>query len=122
MKPKLAELIVIPEDAVVDPGPGRVLVRVASSVEGKYGPLVLPATGDEKKFFGRIESLPTHYVDGLDEQNAWLEVGDLVFFGKYSGTMLQINRDSFIICKETDILARVRNKMDYVVVPGEFDE
>jgi co-chaperonin GroES (HSP10) len=49
-------------------------------------------------------------TEEFPEPDSWLAVGDIVIFGKYSGTELTINRDKFIICRETDILARIRKK------------
>lgn len=104
--------IEIPEQAAIVPGPGRVLIRVAKDVEGKYGSLIIPVTerGD-RKFYGRVEALsPTSVDDGIeDEEERWLNTGDLVFFGKFSGTELQINRESYIICREADILGIVKD-------------
>lgn len=34
-----------------------------------------------------------------------LGIGDRIFFGKYSGTELQIEHDKFIVLRETDVLA-----------------
>lgn len=106
------EAIEIPEEATVDPGPGRVLVRIARSTEGRYGQIILPLQEGKAQFYGRVEAIPSFDVDDLDEglSEGWLQVGDIVIFGKYSGTQLDINRQTFVICRETDILARIRAK------------
>lgn len=106
------EAIEIPEDALIDPGPGRILVRVASSREGKYGSLILPSFEGKAQFYGRVERIAGVMEADPDAElsMSWLEVGDLVIFGKYSGTQLTVNRDTFIICRETDVLARIRDK------------
>lgn len=115
--------IEIPEQATIVPAPGRILIRLARETEGKYGTIILPPSPTERRFYGRVEAVTTYALeDGLDLDEPWLKVGDLVFFGKFVGTELQINREAYIICKETDILGIVRNANEILVLEEEVTD
>lgn len=115
--------IEIPEFAEITPAPGRVLVRLAKDEGGYYGKIFLPPSPFEKRYFGEVESVSNYAVeDGIDVDEPFVKAGDLVFFGKFAGTELDLNREKYIICREQDILGIIKKrdpKPEEVAADGE---
>jgi chaperonin GroES len=86
----------------------RVLVLQSDSEEVTAGGIVLPDTAREKPQRGRVVAVgPGKLLD--DGKRAQMEVtkGDQVYYGKYSGTEVEISGDKYVILRESDILAVV---------------
>jgi len=83
----------------------RVVVKPLEDAETMRGGLYIPDTAKEKPQQGEIVATgPGRYEDG---QRIALDVkpGDRVLYGKYSGTEVTVEGDSFLILRESDILA-----------------
>ena len=83
----------------------RVVVKPLEDAETMRGGLYIPDTAKEKPQQGEIVAVgPGRYEDG---QRIALDVkpGDRVLYGKYSGTEVTVEGDSFLILRESDILA-----------------
>jgi chaperonin GroES len=83
----------------------RVVVKPLEEAETMRGGLYIPDTAKEKPQQGEIVAVgPGRYEDGtriaLD-----VKPGDRVLYGKYSGTEVTVEGDSFLILRESDILA-----------------
>lgn len=86
----------------------RVLVRRLDAEEKTAGGIIIPDTAKEKPQQGEI------VVTGPGARNeqgqlVQLDVkpGDLVLFGKWSGTEVKIDGEEFLIMKESDLLGVV---------------
>ena len=83
----------------------RVLVRRLDTEEKTAGGIIIPDTAQEKPQEGQIVAVGngTKSEDGkvtpLD-----LKVGDIVLFGKWSGTDVKIDGKEYSIMKESDIM------------------
>ena len=83
----------------------RVLVRRLDTEEKTAGGIIIPDTAQEKPQEGQIVAVGngTKSEDGkvtpLD-----LKVGDIVLFGKWSGTEVKMNGEDYLIMKESDIM------------------
>ncbi|MEA3489676.1 MAG: co-chaperone GroES [Candidatus Omnitrophota bacterium] len=87
----------------------RVLVEVLEAEEITKGGIVLPDTAKEKPQQAKVVATGKGKVS--DEGNAVpLEVkeGDVVLFGKYSGTELKIDEKNLLMLKEEDILGIIK--------------
>ena len=81
----------------------RVLIEVLDSEEKTAGGIIIPDTAKEKPQRGKIVAVGP----GTKENPITVKVGDIVLYGKYSGTELQHDGMDYLIMKESDILAIV---------------
>lgn len=91
------------------PLPGRVTVRVESVRTATYGILHLPQQESGDQHIGVVVAANCNLFveDGEQSSQPYLETGDIVIFGKFSGTRVRLNRDEYVVLKETDILSIV---------------
>lgn len=92
----------------VKPLGDRVLVEVLEAEEKTKGGIVLPDTAKEKPQQGKVVSVGKGKTAD-DGKTIPLEVkeGDVVLFGKYSGTELKLDDRNLLMLKEEDILGIV---------------
>ncbi len=57
---------------------------------------------------GKKETTPVAEVINISEEISTLAIGDKVYYKKYSGTTVEIEKEELIIIDEEDILAVVR--------------
>lgn len=92
----------------VKPLGDRVLVEVLEAEEVTKGGIVLPDTAKEKPQQGKVVSVGKGKVAD-DGKVVPLEVkeGEIVLYGKYSGTELKVDERNLLMLKEEDILGIV---------------
>ena len=83
----------------------RVLVRRAAQEEKTAGGIIIPDTAKEKPSEGQIVAAGTG-ARREDGSVVPMEVkaGDMVLFGKWSGTEVSVDGEELLIMKESDIL------------------
>jgi chaperonin GroES len=83
----------------------RVLIEVVEEDLQKQGALFIPDTAKEKPQQGKVISVGR----GRYEDGKWIpldvKAGDVVLYGKYSGTEIKHEGKEFLIVRENDILA-----------------
>jgi chaperonin GroES len=83
----------------------RVIVKQSEAEEKTASGIVLPDTAKEKPTKGKVISVGP---GKLDEKGKHMELavrnGDVVFYGKYSGTEIEVDGTKFVILREADIL------------------
>lgn len=94
---------------MIQPLGDRVLVKRLEAEEKTKGGIVLPDTAKEKPQKAEVVSVGKGRVleNGKVEP---LEVkkGDIVLFGKYSGSEITYKDEEYLILKEEDILAIIK--------------
>ena len=85
----------------VKPLADRVLVLPNPAEEKTAGGLFIPDTAKEKPLAGKVVAVGP----GTKEVAMEVQVGDQVLYGKYAGTELQIEGETYLIMKQADILA-----------------
>ena len=86
----------------------RVVVEPVEAEERTAGGIVLPDTAKEKPQRGTVISVgPGKLLDSGERGELGVSVGDVVIYGKYSGTDIELNGNDVKILRETDILAKV---------------
>ena len=84
-----------------------VLQQVAAEETTKSG-IVLPGQAQEKPQQAEVIAVgPGGMVDGK-EVAMQVKVGDKVIYGKYTGTEVKLDKQEYIIVKQSDILAIVQ--------------
>ena len=83
----------------------RVIVRQNEAEEKTKSGIVLPDTAKEKPTKGKVIAVgPGKLDDNGKPMEIGLRNGDTVYYGKYSGTDVEVNGEKFVILRETDIL------------------
>jgi chaperonin GroES len=86
----------------------RVVVEPQEAEERTAGGIVLPDTAKEKPQRGTIISIgPGKLLDNGKRGELSVGVGDVVIYGKYSGTEIEVAGKDVKILRESDILAKV---------------
>jgi chaperonin GroES len=91
----------------VQPAPGRIAVRQLGHAELTEGGIYIPATVQEKPTQGIVMAVCPEYEQDGELFPPMYDIGDVVVFGKYTGTQLQVGRDHVIILRENDILCKL---------------
>ncbi len=83
----------------------RVLVRRIEADEKTAGGIIIPDTAKEKPQQGEVIAVGSGVRDEKGELVALdVKVGDVVLFGKWSGTEIKLEGEDLLIMKESDIL------------------
>ena len=85
----------------VTPLHDRVIVKPAAAEEKTAGGIIIPDTAKEKPQRGMVIAAGP----GKKDEPVTVKVGDIVLYGKYAGTEIQIEGDDLLIMRESDILA-----------------
>ncbi len=85
----------------------RVVVQPFEAEERTRGGIVLPDTAREKPQQGRVIATgPGKLLEKTGERGKMsLKTGDVVLYGKYSGTEVELDGEKYVIIRESDILA-----------------
>ncbi len=86
----------------------RVVVEPMEAEERTSGGIVLPDTAKEKPQRGTIISIgPGKLLDNGNRGTLSVAIGDVVIYGKYTGTEIEVGGKDVKILRESDILAKV---------------
>ncbi len=86
----------------------RVVVKPLGDEDKSPGGIILPDTAKEKPMKGEIISVgPGSLNDKGERVKLEVKKGDVVIYGKYSGTDFKMNNEDYLILRESDILAIV---------------
>ena len=89
----------------------RVLIKVTDSEEKTAGGLIIPDTAKEKPQDGEVVAVgPGAKTEDGKISPMDVKVGDIVLFGKWSGTEVKINGTEYSIMKESDIMGISKSK------------
>lgn len=91
----------------IKPLSDRVVIKLVEQEETTKSGIVLPGTAKEKPVLAEvIEVGPGGLVDGK-EVKMQVKTGDKVLYSKYSGTEVKLDKNEYIIVRQSDILAIV---------------
>ncbi len=86
----------------------RVLLKVTAKEEKTSGGIFLPDTAKEKPQTGEVVAVGAGKINDDGTRVApEVKAGDLVLYGKYSGTEVKLGEDEYVLVAEKDILAIV---------------
>jgi chaperonin GroES len=90
----------------VKPLADRVLVKPQEEEEVKKGGIIIPDTAKEKPQQGKIIAVgPGKFSETGQRIAPEVKKGDVILYGKYSGTEVTIDGQEYLIMRESDILA-----------------
>lgn len=87
----------------IKPLADRVLVEPMQAEEKTASGIIIPDTAKEKPQKGTVVAVGP----GTSDEKMEVKKGDVVLYGKYSGTEITIDGVDYLIMKQSDILAVV---------------
>jgi len=85
----------------IKPLADRVLVEPAPAEEKTAGGIIIPDTAKEKPQKGTVVAVGP----GKKDEPMTVKPGDVVLYGKYSGTEITVDSKNYLIMRESDIVA-----------------
>ena len=83
----------------------RVVVRRMEDERTTAGGIVIPDSAAEKPMRGEVIAVGAGKVlENGDLRTLAVKVGDVILFGKYSGTEVKINAQELVVMREDDIM------------------
>ncbi|HOZ29723.1 MAG: co-chaperone GroES [Bacteroidales bacterium] len=82
------------------PMSGKVLIQPQAAEQKTSSGIIIPDSAQEKPQRGKIVAVGNPKKDEKME----VKVGDIVLYGKYSGTEIKIDNSDYLIMNQTDIL------------------
>lgn len=84
----------------------RVVIKALEEEDKSPGGIILPDTAKEKPMRGTVTAVGSGKLDDKGKRIPLdVKTGDVVLYGKYSGTDIKIDKEDFLILRENDILA-----------------
>lgn len=85
----------------IQPLADRVLITPAAAEEKTVSGIIIPDTAKEKPLKGTVRAVGT----GTKDEAMVLKEGDVVLYGKYAGTEIEIEGEKYLIMRQSDVLA-----------------
>ena len=89
----------------IQPLADRVLVKPAAAEEKTIGGIIIPDSAKEKPLRGEVIAVG----EGTKDEKMILKECDLILYGKYAGTELEFDNEKYLIMRQSDVLAIVKN-------------
>ena len=87
----------------IKPLADRVLVNPAPAEEVTVAGIIIPDSAKEKPLKGTVLAAGK----GTKDEEMVVKEGDIVLYGKYAGTEIEIEGNKYLIMRQSDILAIV---------------
>ena len=85
----------------IKPLADRVLIKPAAAEEKTIGGIIIPDSAKEKPLKGEVLAMG----NGTKDEEMILKAGDVVLYGKYAGTELELEGEKYLIMRQSDVLA-----------------
>ena len=85
---------------IIKPLGDRVLVEPAQAEEVTAGGIIIPDSAKEKPLKGNVIAVG----NGTKDEEMIVKAGDLVLYGKYAGTEIELDGAKYLIMRQSDIL------------------
>ena len=83
----------------------RVIVKQSDAEDKTASGIILPDSAKTKPTQGKVVSVGPGKVDDHGKRHApAVKAGDTIYYGKYSGTDVEVDGDKFVILRESDVL------------------
>lgn len=85
----------------IKPLADRVLIQPTAAEEVTVSGIIIPDSAKEKPLKGTV--LATG--NGTKDEEMVVKEGDVVLYGKYAGTEIELDNEKYLIMRQSDILA-----------------
>lgn len=79
---------------------GKILVQPEAAEEKTVSGIIIPDSAKEKPQVGKVVLAGA----GKKDEPMEVAVGDVVFYGRYAGTELNIDGNDYLLMSQTDVL------------------
>lgn len=103
---------------LIRPGPGRIAIQAIDPSQEHLVPgttirLYIPTSIGHEGMIGRVVAVCQPYSSNSGvEFDPNYAIGDLVVIGKFTGTRLNVGRETYTILHESDVLASIEVEED----------
>ncbi|MBD5184632.1 MAG: co-chaperone GroES [Bacteroidales bacterium] len=87
----------------IKPLSDRVLIEPTAAEEVTMGGIIIPDSAKEKPLKGKVVAVG----HGTKDEEMILKEGDVVLYGKYSGTEIEFEGTKYLMMRQSDVLAIV---------------
>lgn len=87
----------------IKPLSDRVLIEPAKAEEKTAGGIIIPDSAKEKPLKGLVKAVG----NGTKDEEMIVKPGDMVLYGKYAGTEIELEGEKLLMMRQSDILAVV---------------
>lgn len=93
----------------IQPLGDRLILKAVEPKEIKKSGIIIPETAKEKPQEGEVVAVGKGRLTPEGKLIAMeIKTGDIVLYGKYSGTEIKINDEEYLIMREEDVLGIVK--------------
>lgn len=85
----------------IKPLADRVLILPSAAEEKTVAGIIIPDSAKEKPLKGIVKAVG----HGTKDEEMVLKENDLVLYGKYAGTEIELEGEKYLIMKQSDVLA-----------------
>lgn len=85
----------------IKPLADRVLIEPAPAETKTVSGIIIPDSAKEKPLRGTVVAVGS----GTKDEEMILKEGDIVLYGKYAGTELELDNVKYLIMRQSDVLA-----------------
>jgi chaperonin GroES len=86
----------------------RIVIKQSEAEEKTAGGIILPDTAKEKPLIGKVVAIgPGKLLDDGKRAKMSVKKNDEVIYGKYMGSDIEIDREKYVILRESDVLGIV---------------
>ena len=89
----------------IKPLADRVLIKPTPAEERTLSGIISPDTAKEKPLRGTVIAVG----NGTKDEEMVVKVNDVVMFGKYAGTEIELDGEKLMIMRQSDILAIIND-------------
>ena len=87
----------------IKPLSDRVLIEPAKAEEVTASGIIIPDSAKEKPLKGLVKAVG----NGTKDEEMIVKTGDVVLYGKYAGTEIDVDGNKMLMMRQSDILAIV---------------
>lgn len=87
----------------IKPLADRVLIEPTPAEEVTMGGIIIPDSAKEKPLKGKVLAVG----HGTKDEEMVLTPGDIVLYGKYAGTEIDVDGTKYLMMRQSDVLAIV---------------
>src|SRR5207249_7402084 len=85
----------------------RGAIRPTEETQERRGGLYIPDTAKEKPIQGEVIAVGPGRMEKGQRVPMELNVGDRVVYGKYTGSLVELEEEEIVLIKESDVIAKL---------------
>ena len=87
----------------IQPLSDRVLIEPTAAEEVTASGIIIPDSAKEKPLRGTVLAVG----NGTKDEEMILKAGDVVLFGKYAGSEIEVDGKKYLMMRQSDVLAKL---------------